>query len=76
MSKDVTTVFSGSPMDAEIVKEILADNGIIALAKNQLMAQIAPFQVASGGFDPVDVEVLNKDEEKALALVEEFNKNK
>lgn len=75
MSKDVTSIFSGSPMDAEILKEVLADHGIIALAKNQLMAQIAPFQVSSGGFEPVDVEVLNKDKKKALALVEEFKKS-
>lgn len=72
MSTDVTTVFSGSPMEAEMIKEMLADNDIIALAKNQLMSQIAPFQVSSGGFSPANVEVLLKDKEKALALVDEF----
>lgn len=72
MSTDVTTVFSGSPMEAEMITEMLADNGIISLSKNQLMSQIAPFQVASGGFSPANIEVLIKDKEKALALVEEF----
>ena len=72
MPKDVITVFSGSPMDAEIVKEVLADNDIVAHVKNQLMGQIAPWQVSAGGIDPVEVEVLMQDQDKALALVEEF----
>lgn len=72
MSTDVITVFSGSPMEAEMITEMLADNDIIALSKNQLMSQIAPFQVAAGGFSPANVEVLLKDQEKAQALIEEF----
>lgn len=72
MPKDIITIFSGSPMDAEIVKEILADNEIIAHVKNQLMGQIAPWQVSAGGVDPVEVEVLIQDQEKAQSLVNEF----
>jgi len=75
MSKDVITIFSGSPMDAEILTEVLADNGIVAHAKNQLMGQIAPWQVSAGGQDPVEVEILSSDKEKALLLVEEFKRS-
>jgi len=75
MSSDVVTVFSGNPMDAEIIQEVLTDNGIIAHMKNQLMGSIAPWQVAAGGFDPVELEVLQKDEKKALDLINEFKKN-
>jgi len=75
MSSDLVLVFSGNPMDAEIVQEILADNGIIANVKNQLMGSIAPWQVSAGGFDPVDVEVLQKDAEKALELINEFKRS-
>lgn len=75
MSSDVVTVFRGSPMDAEIIQEVLADNGIITHMKNQLMGSIAPWQVAAGGFDPVELEVLQKDAKKALDWINEFKKN-
>ena len=73
---DLVVVFRGNPMDAEIINEILADNGIGANVKNQLMGSIAPWQVSAGGFEPVVIEVLKKDVEKALDLINEFNKGK
>lgn len=74
--QDLVVVFRGNPVDSEIVKEILADNDIMAHLKNQLMGSIAPWQVSPGGFEPVEVEVLEEYKEKALKLVEEFNKSK
>jgi len=73
---NLVVVFRGNPMDAEIINEILADNGIMANQKNQLMGSIAPWQVSAGGFEPVAVEVLKKDMEKALELIDEFKKSK
>ncbi len=75
MSSNLVTVFSGNPADAEIIGEILSDNGIIANVKNQLMGSIAPWQVAAGGFEPVEIDVLQKDAEKALELINEFKKS-
>ena len=40
------------------------------------MGSIAPWQVSAGGFEPVEVEVLEKDKEKALELINEFRKSK
>lgn len=40
------------------------------------MGTIAPWQVSPGGFEPVEVEILVKDKEKALKLIYEFNKSK
>ena len=65
-------IFQGNPVDSEIVKNLLTDNGIMANLKNQLMGSIAPWHVSPGGFDPVEVEILAKDKEKALKLIEEF----
>lgn len=73
---ELVVVFRGNTIDAEIVKEILIDNGIMTHMKNQLMGSIAPWQVSAGGLDPVEVEVLEKDSEKALQLVKDFNKMK
>ncbi len=69
-------VFKGNPFDSEIIKEILNDNGIMANLKNQLMGTIAPWHVSPGGFEPVEIEILVKDKERALKLIDEFYKNK
>lgn len=76
MDSVLIVVFKGNPMDSEIVKDILNDNGIIANLKNQLMGTIAPWYVSPGGFEPVEVEVLVENKEKALKLINEFNKSK
>jgi hypothetical protein len=73
---DLIVVFRGNPVDSEIVKEILSDNGIMAHLKNQLMGSIAPWHVSSGGFEPVEVEVLEEDKGKALDLINEFKNSK
>lgn len=76
MDSELIVVYKGKPMDAEIVSEILNDNGIMAKMKNQLMGTIAPWYVSPGGCDPVEVEILQKNKEKALTLINEFNKSK
>ena len=76
MDSELIVVFKGNPFDSEIIKEILNDNGIMANLKNQLMGTIAPWHVSPGGFEPVEVEILVKDKEEALKLIDEFYKNK
>jgi len=76
MDSKLTVVFKDNPMDSEIVKEILSDNGIMTNIKNQLMGIIAPWHISPGGLDPIEIEVLGKDKEKALSLITEFYKSK
>lgn len=76
MESDLIVVFRGNPVDSEIIKEILDDNGITTNLKNELMGTIAPWQVSPGGFKPVEVEVFVKDKEKALELINAFHKSK
>ncbi len=45
-SSDLIVVFKGNSVDAEIVKEILSDNGILVSLKNQLMGSVAPWHVS------------------------------
>ena len=71
---DLIEIYKGSPINSEIIKDILNDNEIIASMTNQIMGSIAPFYVSAGGIDPVGVEIFARDREKALALIEEFNK--
>ena len=74
MNYEIIVIYEGNPIDSEIVKDILIENGINANLKNQLMGNIAPWQVSPGGFEPVKVEVLLKDKDKALELIEVFKK--
>jgi len=75
MSSDLIVIFRGNPIEAEMIKEMFLDYGIMAQLKNQLMGSIAPWHVSAGGFEPVEVLVLKKDEEKALKLIDELNKS-
>ena len=74
MNSEIIVIFEGNPIDSEIVKDILIENGINASIKNQLIGTIAPWQVSAGGFEPVKVEILSKDKDKAPELIKEFKK--
>jgi len=73
---EIMVVFSGSPFDASIIKEILVDHGIMAFTRNELMGTIAPWHVSGGGIDPVEVEILKKDQVQASQLIEAYKSSK
>ena len=68
----IIVIYSGSPINAELLRDILLEQGIAASLQNELIGTIAPWQLTAGGFNPVDVVVFERDKEKALALIEEF----
>lgn len=72
MKSEIIVIFEGNQIDADIIKDLLIDNGINVNLKNQLMGTIAPWQVSPGGFEPIKVEILSKDKDKALELIKEF----
>lgn len=74
MNSEIIVVFEGSPIDSEVIKDILIENGINANIKDQLMGTIAPWQVSPGGFQPVKIEILSKNKDKALELIKAFKK--
>lgn len=75
MSKEDNTklisVFNGSPMEVEMLCQVLNDNGVEATMKNQLIGMIAPHHTLDGA----DVFVKEEDKEKALHWVEECKKS-
>ncbi len=71
---DLIVIFSGNPIDSEIVKEILTENGIAVNVKNELMGTIAPWHVSAGGINPVELEIFYKDKDEALRLINDFTK--
>ena len=68
------TIYSGNPVDSEMVKNMLTEQGISASLKNQQMGSIAPWQVSAGGFEPVEVVIFESDKAKALVLIEAFKR--
>lgn len=68
----IIVIYSGSPINAELLKGILLEEGITAALQNELIGSIAPWQLSAGGINPVDVVIFERDKEKALALIEEF----
>ncbi len=73
---DLIVIYTGNPIDSEMIKNFLTDQGIAANLRNQLMGTIAPWQISASGFEPVEIEIFARDKEKALRLIKEFNKNK
>ncbi len=69
---ELKLAYSGNPIDADLINQILNTNGIQTIMKNQLMGTIAPWQVSPGGLDPVDIYVQADNLENALELVKEY----
>ena len=70
---DTLVIFTGKPIDAEMINQLLNDHGIITLISNKLMGSIAPWQVSAGGFEPVEVIINKTDEQKAHELIAAFH---
>jgi radical SAM superfamily enzyme YgiQ (UPF0313 family) len=67
-------IFAGDFHRAAIIKNMLENHGIYVFIENQHMGSIAPWQVSSGGFNPVKLIVSGMDKEEATKLMEDFNK--
>jgi len=70
---DLTEIFSGSAIEAEMVKSILKDSEIESFLKDEYMGTIAPWQSAPGGVGSVKVLISSLDYTQAKKIVEKFN---
>ena len=69
-------VFSGSIWEAELLKSILADEEIAAYLGDENTGTLAPWYTAAGGAGSVKVIVSSLDLERAMVVVEDFEKNR
>ena len=67
-------IFSGSFHRAAVIKSMLENNGIYVFMQNEHIGSIAPWQVSSGGFNPVRLLISSLNYEQASKLLEEFNR--
>ncbi|MDO6390537.1 DUF2007 domain-containing protein [Pontibacter sp. BT731] len=66
-------IFSGDFHRAAVIKNMLENHSIYVFMQNEHMGSIAPWQVSSGGFNPVKLIISGQDEEEAQRLLEGFN---
>ena len=69
---EIVEIFAGEFYQASIIKDILEDNNIEVFIENELMGNIAPWYVASGGIGPVKLKILNSDYALSKELIEAF----
>ena len=69
-------VFSGTIVEAEIVKSLLENAEIETFLKDELIGTLTPWNTAAGGVGSVKIVVSNLDYDKAKLVVEEYKKNK
>lgn len=66
-------IFSGDFHRAAVIKNMLENHGIYVFMENEHMGSIAPWQVSSGGFNPVRLIISSHDQEEAQRLLEGFD---
>lgn len=67
-------VFEGSAIEADLIKNMLEDNGISAIIKDDMMSQVFPLYVASGELKPVKVYIDRENFDRGQELVDIYIK--
>jgi len=65
-------VFSGSYSEAMNVKNLLEEKEILVFTQNEYMSNIEPWVVASGGLNPVKLQINESDLEEAKTIIEDY----
>jgi hypothetical protein len=65
-------VFSGSYFEAMNVRNLLEEKEISVFSQNEYMSNIEPWVVASGGFNPVKLQVVETDFDEAKLVIEDY----
>lgn len=68
-------VFAGTGWQAEMVRNLLENEGISSFLKNEIIGTILPFGTSPGGVGAVKVIVSEEFKERAMAIVDEYNEN-
>ncbi|MDX9782872.1 MAG: DUF2007 domain-containing protein [Bacteroidales bacterium] len=68
-------VFAGTGWQAEMVRNLLENEGITSYLKNEIIGTILPFGTSPGGVGAVKVIVSEELKERALVVVNEYLNN-
>ncbi len=73
-SEQYKKVFEGKAVEADLVKNILEENGISTIVKEDMMSQVFPLYVATGELKPVKVYIDRSSFEEGSKLVAIYTK--
>ena len=76
IKNDLVVVFAGASMEAEIVRNMLQNSGIMAFLKDQNVGTLAPWYTSPGGAGAVKIVVNDYDYEEAKAIIEAYEEKK
>jgi len=68
-------VFADTTLNAGMIQSLLEEEGIPAFVQNELMGNIAPWQIAPGGAGAVKVLVSSLNETRAIEIINDFSLN-
>jgi hypothetical protein len=68
-------VYSGSLIEATMIREMLRDYNIEAFILNEFEGTMAPFRTSPGGTDPIRLTVGSDQYDQAMVYIKEFNEN-
>ena len=66
-------IYRGSPIQSMNICNLLENSGIKVFVLNELLANIEPWLISSGGSAPMILNVNENDVEKAVSLITEFD---
>jgi hypothetical protein len=69
MRTDLALVFEGKSIEANYIKNVLEENGITSLLKDNLKGQLYPLYVNYGWIKPVKLFVEKKNKKKASEII-------
>ena len=67
-------IFRGTFSETMNIRNLLENTNIQVFTENENMANIQPWAISSGGFNPVILKVKEDDFEKAKKLIEDYEK--
>ena len=65
-------IFSGTFSETMNIRNLLENINIQVFTENENMANIEPWAISSGGFNPVILKINDKDFEKAKKIIEDY----
>lgn len=65
-------VFNGSNFEAMNVRNLLENEGISVFVQNEYMSSVEPWAVASGGLNPVKLQINESDFEQAEIIIKDY----
>ena len=68
-------VFAGTGWQAEMVRNLLENEGIPSYLKNEIIGTILPFGTSPGGLGAIKVIVSGEFKERAMVVVKEYLDN-